>query len=74
MNQPVATPERSVPSLFRSLLAVAWSFLGVRKDSEFKEDLATIKPLHVMLVGVIGGFALVIVLMLIARWMVKHAV
>jgi Protein of unknown function (DUF2970) len=74
MSAPAKLPQRPPQSLVRSLLAVAWSFLGVRKDSEFKEDLASIKPLHVMLVGVVAGFGLVIVLMLIARWMVKHAI
>lgn len=35
-------------SFLRSIKAVAWSFLGVRKNSEFQEDMASITPLHVL--------------------------
>ncbi len=31
---------------------VAWSFLGIRKNSEFKKDLAQVNPFHVIAVGI----------------------
>ena len=30
---------------WRSIVAVAWSFIGIRKNSEFQEDLSHITPL-----------------------------
>jgi len=45
MNAPQTT---SSPSVWRSIRAVAWSFLGIRKNSEFKEDLAKVSPFHVI--------------------------
>jgi len=47
-------------SLWRSVRAVAWSFIGIRKGSGFQEDVANIKPLHVLGVGVVAAFLFVI--------------
>ena len=49
---------------------VAWAFLGIRKSSESKEDMAQIKPLHVIVVGL--GLAVIFVLGLIelVQWVV----
>lgn len=60
----------SQPSLFRTLKAVAWSFLGIRKQSEFQQDLAHVNPLHVILVGIVALLFLVVGLMLLAHWVV----
>ena len=57
-------------SFSRSLKAVAWSFLGIRKSSEYQRDLASVNPLHVVLVA-IGGVAIFVVsLMLFVNWVV----
>ena len=57
-------------SLWRSVKMVAWAFLGIRKSSESKEDMAQIKPLHVIVVGL--GLAVIFVLGLIelVQWVV----
>ena len=47
-------------SLMRSVKAVAWSFLGIRKSSEFQEDIDKITPLHVLGVGLVAGLLFVI--------------
>ncbi|MDI9331049.1 MAG: DUF2970 domain-containing protein [Alphaproteobacteria bacterium] len=57
-------------SLWRTIVAVAWSFLGVRKSSEFQEDIARITPLHVLGVGLVAGLLFVIGLMLVVNWVV----
>ncbi len=57
-------------SLGRALLAVAWSFLGIRKNSGFVEDSARVSPLHVMLVGLLAGLLFVIGLILVVNWVV----
>ncbi len=57
-------------SLLRSVKAVAWSFLGIRKSSEFQEDIEKLNPFHI--IGVAIGAALLFVLGLIAlvNWVV----
>ena len=65
----MSEPPRS-QSVWRSMLAVAWSLLGVRKGSEWERDAAQIKPLHVVAVGLVAIFALVIGLMLVVSWVV----
>ena len=61
----------SQPSFFRTFKAVAWSFLGIRKQSEFQQDLARVNPLHVIVVGIVAVLLLVVGLMALANWVVK---
>jgi hypothetical protein len=57
-------------SLWRTLVAVSWSFLGIRKSSEFQEDIAHIKPMHILVVGLVSGLLFVIGLMVIVNLVV----
>ena len=63
--------QKPVPaSLGRSLKAVAWGFFGIRKGSEYQQDLASVNPLHIVLVaiGAVGIF--VVILMFFVNWVV----
>lgn len=71
MNQPVRTHNTQGGSFWRTVKVVAWSFFGVRKNSEYKEDLARVNPFHVIAVGIIGVFLLIAGLMLLVNWVVK---
>jgi len=57
-------------SLIRSIKAVAWSFLGIRKSSEFQEDIDKITPLHVLGVGLVAVFLFVISLIVFVNLVV----
>ena len=57
-------------SFMRSIVAVAWSFLGIRKSSEFQEDIARITPLHILGVGLVAGVLFVIALMVLVNLIV----
>jgi amino acid transporter len=50
--------------------AVAWSFIGIRKSSGFQEDVANIKPLHVLGVGVVAALLFVIGLIVLVNLVV----
>jgi hypothetical protein len=50
--------------------AVAWSFIGIRKGSGFEEDVANIKPLHVLGVGVVAALLFVIGLIVLVNLVV----
>lgn len=52
-------------SMGRSIKAVAWSFLGIRKNSDHQEDLS---PLQVIAVALVGVAALVGALIAFVNW------
>ncbi len=62
MSEPVTVDAPVVVKrpLWRSIVAVAWSFIGIRKNSEFQEDLSHITPLHILGVGLVAGLLFVI--------------
>jgi len=58
------------PSFWRTVKAVAWSFIGLRKNSEYKEDLARLNPVHIIVVGIAGAALLVLGLVALVNWVV----
>jgi len=57
-------------SFFRSMRIVAWSFLGIRKNSESNEDISRVNPVHIIGAGIAGAAILVIGLILLVNWIV----
>lgn len=57
-------------SFFRSVKMVSWSFLGIRKNSEFQEDLAKVNPFHIIVVGIAGAVIFVVGLIVLVNWVV----
>jgi len=53
--------------LWRTIVAVSWSFVGIRKGSDFKEDMVRITPLHILVVGVVACFLFVALLIVIVN-------
>lgn len=58
------------PSLWRSVKLVAWSFLGIRGNSEYQEDLSKVNPVHVLVVGLVGVLLLIVCLISLVNWVV----
>ncbi len=42
--------------------AVFWSFFGVRKGKDMERDAVTIKPLHIVIAGLVAGVVFVLAL------------
>ncbi|OYQ39192.1 hypothetical protein CHU94_17510 [Rhodoferax sp. TH121] len=57
-------------SFLRSIKLVAWSFLGIRSNKGYRDDLSKVNPVHVVLVGLIGALVLVIGLISLVKWVV----
>jgi hypothetical protein len=57
-------------SFGRSIKTVAWSFLGIRKHSEYQEDLARVNPLHVIVVAIAAVLMFVVGLIFFVNWVV----
>jgi hypothetical protein len=67
--------ERRRPASFkRTLLAVLWSFFGVRKSKDLERDVSELNPLHVVIVGVIVAALLVGVLFVLVQWVIKSGI
>lgn len=57
-------------TLWATVKAVAWSFLGVRKNSGFQDDIGRLKPYHIIAVGLVGGILFVLSLIALVNWIV----
>ena len=65
------TPPRK-PSLWRTVKAVAWSFVGLRARGDYEEDVKNLSPLHIIAVGLVGIFIFVAVLVLLVNFVVAR--
>lgn len=54
----------------RTVRAVGWALLGVRKGSDYQKDVESITPLQVVVVGLVAVILLVAGLILIVNWIV----
>jgi hypothetical protein len=61
-------------SLGRTFKAVAWSFFGIRKGSEYERDVAELKPQHVIVAGIVSAALFVLALVLIVQWVIGSGV
>jgi len=61
-------------SLRGTMLAVAWSFLGIRRRADYARDSAQLNPIHVVVAGIVGAAVFVLVLVLLVRWVVSSGV
>jgi hypothetical protein len=55
-------------SFVQTMKAVAWSFFGVRKGSDYEKDVSQLNPVHVVIAGVIGAALFIILLLLLVNW------
>jgi amino acid transporter len=60
-----------VSSLLHTVKAVAWSFVGIRKNSEYQNDLTNLNPLHVVLVAIVAVILIVLGLVALVHWVVR---
>jgi hypothetical protein len=75
-SPPPPTPPAAPPrqASFRQVVgAVFWSFFGVRKGRHMAADMGSIRPLHVILVGLGLAAVFVLTLILLVRFVVRAA-
>ena len=61
-------------SFMQTMRAVAWSFFGVRKGSEYEKDVSQLNPVHVVIAGVIGAALFITLLLLLVNWVLATGV
>lgn len=71
--EPPAHGAPKQATLLQVASAVFWSFFGVRKGRHMQHDAVTIKPHHVVIVGVVAGALFVLTLVAIVSLIVRNA-
>ncbi len=71
MSNEEPRPVIRKASFAQTAKAVFWSFFGVRKQSDYEKDAAQLNPVHVIIAALIGALLFVLVLILIAKSVVK---
>ena len=74
MSDGLKEAVRRKGSLGQTMKAVAWSFFGVRRSSEYERDVNQLNPVHVIVAGVIGAAVFVGVLVLVVNWVIASGV
>lgn len=63
--------QREKASLWVTVQAVLWAFLGVRRGTDYQRDIERLNPLHLMAVGVVMALLFVLGLIILVNWVVK---
>lgn len=69
-EREVIAAHKRKGSIFRTIKAVMWSFVGLRARGDYERDVAQLNPLHIIAVGLVAVFVFVGSLMLLAKWIV----
>jgi hypothetical protein len=74
MPDPVPPPSPQPPSganrnagFAQVIGAVFWSFFGIRRKAAGERDMVTIKPLHVIIAGLLGAAIFIFVLIVLVK-------
>ena len=57
-------------SVIRTVKAVLWSFFGVRKNTDYQQDIEKLNPFHILGVGLAAVFLFVLGLIALVNWVV----
>jgi hypothetical protein len=74
VSDAVTHPGRRKASPLRTLLAVVWSFFGVRKSKDLERDVSELNPLHLVVAGVVVAALFVGALIALVNWVIKSGV
>ena len=65
-------PHQRPASLWRTVKAVLWSFIGLRSRQEFDKDVAQLNPIHLIVVGLLLALGFVLALLALVQWVVQQ--
>ncbi|WP_369802392.1 DUF2970 domain-containing protein [Limnohabitans sp. DM1] len=54
----------------RTIQAVLWSFVGLRKNADYQQDLEKLNPFHIVGVAIVAALLFVLGLMALVNWVV----
>ena len=62
--------HRRKGSILGTVRAVLWGFLGVRRNADFQKDIASLNPIHIIVVGLVMAMLFVLGLVALVHWVV----
>lgn len=65
------TEKQANVGIWQIAKAVMSAFMGIRKKSDLENDAATLKPVHVIIGGIIGGLLFVIGVLLVVKFVLS---
>ena len=65
---PIHQRKGSIPGTVK---AVLWGFLGVRRQADYQKDIASLNPIHIIVVGVVMALLFVGGLIGLVNWVVR---
>jgi len=65
-------PPRPTASFLQIANAVFWSFFGVRKGKHMQQDAVTIRPHHVVIIGLLSGLLFVLALVALVMFITRN--
>ena len=74
MSSNLRSAVQRKASFFQTVRAVAWSFFGIRKGSEYEQDLSQLNPVQVIIAGVAGAALFVAALVALVHWVLASGV
>ena len=75
-QSPPSPHRRETPppaGFLRVMVAVFFSFLGIRRKASGERDMVTIKPVHVIVAGLLGAAIFVAVLIVLVTMITRKA-
>jgi hypothetical protein len=73
-QKPLKDALQRKGSFPQTMRAVAWSFFGVRKSSEYEKDVSQLNPVHVVLAGIIAAVLFIVCLIALVNWVLSSGV
>ena len=73
-QHPLKEAVQRKASFLQTMRAVAWSFFGVRKSSDYEKDVQQLNPVHVVIAGVIGAAIFIGLLIALVSWVLSSGV
>lgn len=74
LQKPLKDAVARRGSFAQTVRAVAWSFFGVRKSSEYEKDVSQLNPVHVVLAGIIAAALFIVCLIVLVNWVLSSGV
>lgn len=70
LENPPLSPRKA--SLLRTIQAVLWSFIGLRKNAEYQQDIEKLNPFHIIGVAIVAALLFVLGLIALVNWVVSQ--
>ena len=67
----MAETDKSKSSCLRVAKTVFWSFFGIRREADYQDDVTQLKPVQVIVAGLLGAILLVGMLVLLVYLVTK---